>query len=148
METGDQTVADARSQIATVIDALAESWNRHDMKAYAAQFAGDADFVNVIGMHWHGRAEIEARHIAVHRTIFRNSRLQTLEHSVRFLAPGVAVAHVLWEMTGHQAVPGMNMPEIRRGILTCVFKEEGDRWLIAASQNTDIIPVQLPTGNE
>ena len=42
----------------------------------------------------------------------------------------------------------MHMPEIRRGILTGVFKEEGDRWLIAASQNTDIIPVLLPTGNE
>jgi uncharacterized protein (TIGR02246 family) len=145
METGDQTTADARSQIATVIHALSESWNRHDMKAYGAQFAKDADFVNVIGMHWRGQAEIEARHVAVHRTIFRNSKLRTLEHSVRFLAPGIAVAHVLWEMTGHEAVPGMNMPEVRLGILTLVLQEEGDRWTIAASQNTDIVPVQLPT---
>ena len=63
METGDQTASDARSQIANVVDGLTESWNRHDMEAYAAQFAEDADFVNVIGMHWRGRAEIEARHV-------------------------------------------------------------------------------------
>jgi uncharacterized protein (TIGR02246 family) len=69
---------DAQAQIAGVIAALSDSWNRHDMAGYGAQFTEDADFVNVIGMHWQGCAEITARHEDVHRTIFRNSTLKTL----------------------------------------------------------------------
>jgi hypothetical protein len=38
---------------------LQEAWNRHDMKAFANLFAEDADFVNVAGAWWKGRAEIE-----------------------------------------------------------------------------------------
>ena len=54
----------------------------------------DADFVNVIGMHWRGRPEIEARHADVHRTIFRNSKLRMLEQSLRPLGPGIVLAHI------------------------------------------------------
>ena len=48
MQTAQPTT-DAKAQIANVVAALADSWNRHDMVAYAAQFTEDADFVNVIG---------------------------------------------------------------------------------------------------
>jgi uncharacterized protein (TIGR02246 family) len=64
---------DATASVKSVVASLAESWNRHDMAAFAAAFCDDADFVNVIGMHWQGRQEIEAKHAQTHRTIFRNS---------------------------------------------------------------------------
>ena len=134
----------ATANVKSVVASLAESWNRHDMAAFAAAFAENADFVNVIGMHWHGRQEIEAKHTATHRTIFRNSALQIVEQSVRFLSPRIALAHVSTELKGAESLRERVAPETRRTLLTCVMVKEADRWLITAAHNTDIVPVPFP----
>ncbi len=144
MAAGAQLTMEAQSEIFLVIKALSDSWNSHDMAVYAAQFTEDADFVNVMGMRWKGRAQIEAAHVQVHRTIFRNSKLKTLDCSLRALAPGVVLAHVRWEMTGHESPPGVRFSEVRHGMITGVFVEQDGRWLIAAFQNTDMVPMSLP----
>jgi len=136
--------ADATASVRTVIYSLAESWNRHDMTAFAAAFSEDADFVNVVGMHWQGRQEIEAKHAITHRTIFRNSNLQILDLSVRFLDPSTAVVHLWTELKGAESLPGRNAPAIRRALMTCVLVKEADGWLITAAHNTDIVPVAFP----
>jgi uncharacterized protein (TIGR02246 family) len=132
---------DARSAIALVFQTLVDSWNKHDMVAFAAQFAEDADFVNVIGMHWHGRHEIEARHVEVHRTIFRDSSLRMLDFSLRPLAAGLVLGHMKWEMTGHESRPRELFSELRNGLISAVFVQQDGRWLIASFHNTDIVPM-------
>ena len=139
-----QDPQEVKGQIASIVQTLADSWNSHDMDLYAAQFADDADFVNVLGMHWHGRPEIAARHAEVHRTIFRNSKLRVLDHSVRPLAPDIVLAHITWEMTGHEPPPGILSSKVRQGIITVVFVERDGRWLITAFHNTDIVPMPPP----
>jgi uncharacterized protein (TIGR02246 family) len=136
-------LADATTNVKTVVSSLAESWNRHDMTAFAAAFSENADFVNVIGMHWRGRQEIEAKHAATHRTIFRNSHLQILESTVRLLSPDVALAHV-WTQLNRAESLRKNVPEPRRALMTCVLVKEADRWLITAAHNVDIVPVAFP----
>jgi uncharacterized protein (TIGR02246 family) len=130
--------------IETVVSAVVDAWNRHDMKAYAAQFTEDADFVNVVGMHFRGRPQIEAVHIDLHRTIFRNSNLRSVNTTVRPVNDQVAMAHVAWEMTGAEGLPGWNVPELRKGMMSLVLVLRGDRWLISAAQNTDVVPLELP----
>jgi uncharacterized protein (TIGR02246 family) len=95
---------DATARVKSIVASLAESWNRHDMAAFAAGFCDDADFVNVIGMHWQGRQEIEAKHAQTHRTIFRNSVLQIVEVTVRFLSPSIALAQVSTELKGAESL--------------------------------------------
>jgi hypothetical protein len=56
---------DAKPKIEAVLSALQQSWNRHDVAAFAAQFTENADFVNVVGMHVRGRPAIEAQHVAI-----------------------------------------------------------------------------------
>ncbi|WP_245521431.1 SgcJ/EcaC family oxidoreductase, partial [Mesorhizobium sp. M3A.F.Ca.ET.175.01.1.1] len=55
--------------------AFADAWNRHDMGDLAALFSEDANFVNVVGVWWKSRSEIEGAHRATHETMFRESRL-------------------------------------------------------------------------
>ena len=136
----------ATDSVKTVISTLAESWNRHDMAAFAAAFAENADFVNVIGMHWQGRQEIEAKHTATHRTIFRNSTMQIVDQSVRFLSPSIALAHVSTELKGAESLRERVAPETRRTLMTCVLVKGADRWLITAAHKTDIVPVPFPVG--
>jgi uncharacterized protein (TIGR02246 family) len=137
---------DATASVKSVVASLAESWNRHDMAAFAAAFCDDADFVNVIGMHWQGRQEIEAKHTVTHPTIFRNSTLQIVDQSVRFLSPSIALAHVSTELKGAESLRERVAPETRHALMTCVLVKEADRWLITAAHNTDIVPVPFPVG--
>jgi len=73
--------------IRSALKGLEEAWNRHDMDAFSRLFAADADFVNVVGMRWVGRAAIKEAHVATHTTVFKNSRLKVGETTVMFLKP-------------------------------------------------------------
>jgi hypothetical protein len=47
-------------------------------------------------------------------------------------------------MTGHETPPGVPFAEVRHGMITSVFVEREERWVIGALQNTEIVPVSLP----
>jgi uncharacterized protein (TIGR02246 family) len=121
-----------------IVAAFADAWNRHDMVALAELFARDAEFVNVVGMWWKGRAEIKQAHEFTHSTIFKNSRLTTSETSVRFPTPDLAIARSRWSLEGHTSPEGAALPP-RNGILVHVVALMDGKWSIIDSQNTDII---------
>jgi uncharacterized protein (TIGR02246 family) len=122
-----------------VLRAFEEAWNRHDMDSLANLFADDADFVNVVGKRWLGRAAIKEAHVATHTTIFRNSHLVVGDTSVRFPKPDVAVARSRWDLTGHTTPAGLAAPP-RKGFVTNVLVKSKGKWQIVVTQNTDIAP--------
>jgi uncharacterized protein (TIGR02246 family) len=133
------------AEIRKVEMGLQEAWNRHDMKAWANAFTEDADFVNVVGWWWKGRAEIEKKHVDSHAFAFRESTLTIDEVHTRFLTPEFAVVHVLWTLVGHRNPDG-TPGQPRKGIFTQVLQKRDGKWLIAAAQNTDSRPeVPMPT---
>jgi uncharacterized protein (TIGR02246 family) len=56
--------------------AIAEAWNARNASAFAALFAEDADVVNVVGLWWRKRAEIERAHAYGFAKIFRNASMK------------------------------------------------------------------------
>lgn len=122
-----------------VAAAFADAWNRHDMDEFASLFVPDANFVNVVGIWWKNRSEIEAAHRATHETIFRDSRLEGDVSSVVELAPGLASVHYAWSLTGASAPDG-SPAGVRKGILLLIVQEGPSGWLIKVAQNTDIVP--------
>ena len=126
------------AEVTRVVNAFAETWNRHDMTAFADLFAEDAEFVNVVGLSWKGRPEIKAAHEFTHQTIFKNSRLSIQEVASRFPAPGMAIARCRWKLEGHVSPEGAALPE-RTGILVNMLQQVGGTWRIIDSQNTDIV---------
>jgi len=131
-------VSTAIAEVNRIVAAFAETWNWHDMAAFAELFAPDAEFVNVVGIWWKGREEIRKAHEFTHSTMFRNSRLTMLEISVRFPAPQFAIARSRWKLEGHVGPDGAALPA-RNGILVNVLADAFGKWLIIDSQNTDII---------
>ena len=136
----ERRVAPAHPAVEDVAQKFAEAWNRHDMDAFATLFAARADFVNVIGLHWHGRGEIKQAHEQLHATRMKESRLAMSAISARMLRPEVALVHATWELTGDTGLDGKVQPP-RRGVLSFVLEKEGGRWLIESAQNTDIVPL-------
>ncbi|HXW57197.1 MAG TPA: SgcJ/EcaC family oxidoreductase [Candidatus Cybelea sp.] len=134
--------------VRNVVAAFATTWNRHDMDAFGKLFAPDADFVNVAGVRWVGRNEIQLRHAYSHGTIpensvpdenpayygiFEHSRMTFVHVDVRFLRKDAALAHVDWELLGDTRTQNP-----RRGVFTFVLTRQNEGWLIAAAQNTEI----------
>ena len=131
-------MSDELVKVRSTVQAFAECWNRHDMKAFADLFAADAEFVNVVGLWWKGRDEIKKAHEFTHATMFKDSQLTISDVSVRFPAESIAIARCRWVLEGHVSPEGETLPA-RTGVLVHVLSRNSETWSIIDSQNTDII---------
>lgn len=118
------------------------AWNTHDMKALAALFTDDADFVNVGARHWKGRKEIESEH-ATRLPQFLESVWTTNEVTIQFLKPDVALVHVSWGLKGDKDPDGTQRPP-REGLFTWVAVAKAGAWQLRAAQNTNRGNLQPP----
>jgi uncharacterized protein (TIGR02246 family) len=125
----------------------AEAWNRSDAAAWSKDFAPDAEFINIVGTVFKGRAEIETRHAFVFDTLFKGSRTQVTVTRVIFLGGDVAVTDMEHIVTGYAGLPPGVQPT-EAGVLKTrmryVMKKNGKRWEIVAGQNTDVKPTPAP----
>ena len=112
-----------------------ETFNRHDAKAWARFCTPDAQLVTVRGESMRGIDEIEKGLAAVFKTRARRATLKTLEVSVRFIRPDVALAHVTNEMSGLLSLEGQPVPSHRELSIRVVVKDQGV-WRITAFHNT------------
>ena len=108
------------------------------MAALVGLFAPDAEFVNVVGIWWRGRAQIRTAHEFTHSSIFKDSRLRILDTQVRLPVNGIALARSRWQLEGHVGPDGSALPP-RNGILLSVLRHRAGGWLIIDAQNTDIV---------
>lgn len=131
-----------RQAIDKLVSNLTAAWNRRDVAAFGAAFAEDAEFTNVFGMMQAGRAEIEASHAPLFKTIFKDTELTAIETKVRMIRPDIAAVDVRWTMSGARDPMGNPWPE-REGILNWIVTLHGDRWLIDVSHNMDLPPAEL-----
>jgi len=141
---------DDAEPVRKTVAGFSAAWNSHDMVAFGKLFASDADFVNVAGLWWRGRKEIQMQHAWTHGAIpidtpgfdaadrpyygiFKSSSLQIKSIDVRFLRKDVAVAHVRCELLGDARTAN---PRVT--VLTLVLTRQDGEWLIAAAHNTEI----------
>ncbi|MBE0544784.1 MAG: SgcJ/EcaC family oxidoreductase [Verrucomicrobia bacterium] len=113
------------------------AWNSHNMKALGELFRADAEFINVVGMHWRGRADIVAAHAAFHETMFKDTRLKTDAIALRLLGADVAIAVVTYTQDGFTTPSGQVMPKTQTK-LSYVFVKTASEWKIAHGQNVRI----------
>jgi uncharacterized protein (TIGR02246 family) len=136
--------------VSQTVAGFAEAWNKHDMAAFGELFASDADFVNVAGNWWVGRASIQEHHAFAHGTlspadtiglgprarlygIFRHSTMTFDSTALRLIQPDVALARVEWHLVGDARTSGQ-----RAGRLLFVLVRNAGVWRITAAQNTEI----------
>ncbi len=116
---------------------LESAWNSYDSVAWASLFAEDADFIHILGGHFHGRAAIEQGHRTIFDTIYKGSRNSFTVESVRFVRPDVAVvfarANLTWYLNGAEQ-------HIQARPTLVAEKNANGQWKIVAFQNTLITP--------
>ena len=129
-----------RAAAETIAAALATAWNAASGEDFAAQFAGDADFVNIFGMHVVGRDEIEKLHQTIFDTIYNGSHNAFTVEEVRPLGDHAGIVHV----RAHLHVPSGSLAGDIITLATTVIVRDGHDWRISAFQNTRVQPPPGP----
>jgi len=125
--------------IRKVIDEMTAGFNNHDGRAASIMYLADARLVTVRGEVMNGQAEIEKGLNAIFATRARNATHKTLDVSIKFLRPDIALAHVTNELSGLVAPDGQSLPPHQELSLRVLVNHEGE-WRIAAFHNTMVRP--------
>lgn len=129
-----------------VVAQLNDAWNRGDASAWAAPYAEDAEFINILGSVFSGKAAIRTRHAEIFDRAFRGSTMKATVRQVRMLGATVMVVDSDTEVRNFRQLPPNVLPTsngVLRTRLKHVLEKRGSLWQIVASQNTDVKP--LPT---
>jgi uncharacterized protein (TIGR02246 family) len=113
------------------------AWNEHDMEALSGLICENGDFVTVGGRWLKGRVEFEEHTARLHKKEFRDTMMAVIDTHVRFVRDYLAIVHVLWQLRGEFDESGKPQ-QPRTGIFTWVVVRKDGKWLIDASQNTNL----------
>jgi uncharacterized protein (TIGR02246 family) len=115
------------------------AWMARDAQALAALFVEDADFVNVVGLWWHNRADIQRAHHYGLTTFFKDSQISARGVKVRRVSDTVAIVHTRWRLTGQIDPQGAPL-DSRTAVMVFVAEKRAEGWKVLAAHNTDVIP--------
>ncbi len=126
-----------KAGITAVVQAFERIWNEHQIHKLESIFTQDAEWVNIVGMWWRGRAQIINALHTFHQSMFRNHNMRLVALEIRMVTPEVAIA------TETQSTDAFQTPDgnlIAEGLnrLTFVLTKRDGNWLIANGHNTII----------
>jgi len=94
--------SDDEAAIKTIVQSMQEGWNKKDGAGFAAGFAPQHDYVNILGLYLpNARKGGNARaHQQLFDTVYKDTGLQLHVAKLKFLTPDIAPVHML----GHTQV--------------------------------------------
>src|SRR5262249_46553293 len=107
-----------------IIENFANTWNDHEGQGFADYYTQDAYFVNIFGMTFVGKQEIEERHTKILESILKGSTFEVTDIKFREAKPDVVIALVYWKVSNIQK-PGN---ETLKGIFTHVILKNQENW--------------------
>jgi uncharacterized protein (TIGR02246 family) len=125
-----------------IVEKLEAAWNNSDSVAWTALFADDADFIHVLGGHFHGRTEIECGHRTIFDSIYKGSLNRFKVEGVRFVRPEVAIVFIFTNLTWY--LEGAEQHIQARPTLVAEKNQDG-AWRIVMFQNTLATTDAVPT---
>jgi uncharacterized protein (TIGR02246 family) len=125
--------------IRKVITETTAAFNLHDAKAFARYYTPDAWLVTVRGESMAGTAEIANGLTPILESRAKSAKLETLDVSIRFIRPDVALAHVLNELSGLKSLSGDLLPAHRELSIRVFVKNDGV-WRVTAFHNMIVRP--------
>jgi uncharacterized protein (TIGR02246 family) len=135
--------ASEEGNIRAVVTAYAEAWNHHDMGTLAELFTDDADWINIVGMHWRGKAAIGKAHDVFHRTIFQKMEIEVTDIGIRAITSDVA-ATVIALKAGEYTTPNGRQQNATLDRLSLIIVNQHGKWRIAHGHNTVVDPNAAP----
>lgn len=133
--------ADDRAAVQHWLDECAAAWATSDAERMYATATDDLEWINIVGMHWRGKAQVIAVHHVYLTTMFRGvpMSLKSIE-SLRTVGPDVVVAVVRWSVGQFNPPDGSTIPAADDR-MTLVFRRTPEGLRLAHGANVQINPV-------
>jgi uncharacterized protein (TIGR02246 family) len=139
---GTRMLAAAETQeINATLQRLEDAWNHNDMPGYAAQLTDDCSWINIVGMHWDGKAAVMKAHTAYLSTMFKDVMQYPLDTKLSYVAPGIALAVRTFRIGDFRDPTGKLEKDMHDRMTLLLVKQPDGRWLIRAAHNTTINPI-------
>lgn len=133
------------------VNRMVSDWNTHAFKNMDSYATDDVDWVNIVGMWWKGRPEVQSAHQAGFDYFFKTVPFTRKSLDIRFVTSDVAIAHLICHVGSLFPPDGIDRVTNRTpetdNLLTLVYVKKHGTWLLTAGQNTFIDPkaTKLPT---
>jgi uncharacterized protein (TIGR02246 family) len=132
MQTPSANTQDENA-IRTLYQQVLDGWNQGSGEAFAAPFAADGQQVAFDGTHFQSRQEIAEFHQMLFNRFLRGSRLVGKVTDIRFLSPGIALAHAI----GGTVLAGeSDLAPDRNSVQTLVAIKQDGVWRLASLHNS------------
>jgi len=120
------------------------AWNAGDSVAYADAYTDDADFINIRGQVFQGKAAVQAQHAKIFAGPFKDSTISIVVRKFTLLSDLVAIVDTDQTVTNFNGLPP-GIVATAQGILVTHFKylavqQTDGTWKFAAGQNTSQLP--------
>src|ERR1700712_5638697 len=76
-------------------NAFLTSWNNHSFSDMEKYTTADCDWVNIVGMWWKGRKQVQFAHQTFHNGMFKNTPPTSVSTTIRFVTNDVAIVHAV-----------------------------------------------------
>lgn len=126
------------AKVRQLLDRYADAWNTSDMDAMSKLYTDDVHWVNIVGMHWRGKAQVDRAHRVFFDVMFKGVPLKLEEiESVNALPGGAVVAVVRWSVGAFKTPVGEQLPP-SRDRMSLVLVPHGQSLLISHGANVQI----------
>lgn len=139
---GHTQVADAdRAAVQAWLDECAAAWATSDAERMFRTASDDVEWVNIVGMHWRGKAQVVGVHDLYLTTMFKGvpMALKSIE-SIRAVGPDVVIAVVRWSV-GQFSPPDGSIVPAADDRMSLVFHRAPSGLRLVHGANVQIDPV-------
>ena len=132
------SAADDAVQVRRIVDEIVASWNAGDAERMFRSATDDIEWVNIMGMYWRGKAQVQAAHHVVLTTRYKGvgETLQAIE-SLRPAGSDAVIVVVRKRIDAMTAPDGAAIPATQNR-LTLVFRRTPDGLRLAHGANVEI----------
>jgi len=121
------------------VDAMVNSWNRHDHSDMKTYCTADCSWVNIVGMWWKNLKEVEYSTQFYHTNMFKQTTMTNKGVFVRIINPTTALVHFKSYVSEFTTPNGHKIPGSDDIALLVYVKQKG-KWLMTAGENVVIDP--------
>ena len=142
---GAQSAQDApQAAIEKVLATEQTAWNAGDSVTYADEYTDDADFINIRGQVFKGKAAVQQQHAKIFAGPFKDSTISIVVRKFTLLSDHAALVDTDQTVTNFKGLPP-GIVDTATGTLVTHLKylavQQGDgTWKFAAGQNTSQLP--------
>ncbi len=116
------------------VDAMVNSWNKHDHSDMKNYTTADCNWVNIVGMWWKNRKEVEFCTQAYHEKMFKNTSMAKKSVSVQLIHNDVALVH-FYSRIGTFTTPDGHVIPAADNLALLVYVKNNGKWLLKSGEN-------------